>query len=154
PRGVVVPDEDAEWSQRESFVGEGEARFSPDGRLFVVLVRDQFHVFDATTARELRAFPTGARRVLHLTVSPDGKFLLGSSWGDPVQTKLPDGRVQSSPSPDHPLLLWDLSAGKLVRKVMLPGSEVGPAAFSPDGRLFAAGVGQPPGQIRLWEVAS
>lgn len=154
PTGIKVPDEDAEERERDLFLSVGESVFSPDGKHFVLSVGRSFYVFDTATGKELRQIANEGSNVISLTISPDSTFVLASAWGKGVQTKLPDGRVRFSTAQDHPVCLWDLSSGKLLKQITLTEGGAGPVAFSPDGRVFAVGTDRPHGKIRLWETAS
>ena len=78
-------------------------------------------------------------RIVQLLYSPDGKYLATEGWDKQVE-------------------LWDTATGRQLHVLRSPGS-VGAMAFSPDGKLFAAGeLGIGPveykRQIRLWECQS
>jgi WD40 repeat protein len=161
PSGVQVPGEDAKADGRRQEVFRmqlmlslGPATFSSNAKYFLLTVGGHFHVFDAATGKELRTIPTESNHVASLAVSPDGMYLLASAWGKEVQTKLSDGKIRSVAAKDHPICLWELSTGKLVKKIMLPEAGAGPVAFSADGTLFAAGLDSPDSKVRVWNVAT
>jgi WD40 repeat protein len=132
----------------------GPAAFSPDGRILVLTVSRDHHVFDVASGQELRKIAGGGGHVLSLAVSPDGGRLLASAWGKPVQTRLADGRTRSSAEKNHTVHLWDLASGKVERTIDLPEGGAGPVAFSANGRFCAMGTWEPQARIRLWEVAT
>ncbi len=150
PEGVKVPGEDAEPRDRELFVVQGETAVSPDGKTFVLNAGNHFHVFDVATGKESGKIANEGGNVLSVAVSPDGKHLLASASGKAV---LSADRRRISPAKEHPLCLWELATGKLVRRVMLAGNRAGPVAFSPDGKRFAVGMGRPEFKVRMWDVA-
>jgi WD40 repeat protein len=152
PTGVKVPDPEDEARDRERFFDLGEGTFSPDGKTFVMIAGNEFHVFDTATGKDLRQIANEGSHVASLTISPDGKMLLASAWGKPVQTKLPDGRTRISSEKNHPVCLWDLSTGKMLKQILLPDGGAGPVAFSADGKLFATATDKPERRIRLWDT--
>jgi WD40 repeat protein/serine/threonine protein kinase len=117
--------------------------FSPDGQRLVSAGRGEqktgvyeVRIWDATTGRELFSLhkPKGAGAVL----TPDGK-LLATRWvaADKVT-------------------IWDAQTGREIRAFPAHGKGIGGVAFSPDGRLIAAGIGGPDrgfsGEIIIWEA--
>ncbi len=156
PSSVPVPDKNASDSglarrQRHNLLF-GASAFAPDGRTFVLSAGADFYIFAVDTGKELAKFPTEVRLVNSLAISPDGKLLLASGWGKAILTKLPDGRMQLSNAPNHPVGLWELPAGKLVKSLEIPASIGGPVAWSADGKLFAEASGQAPARIRLFAM--
>jgi RNA polymerase sigma factor (sigma-70 family) len=153
PTGVKVPGEDEDPKEQElmRMLNLGPGVFSPDGKRFVLALPKGSFVFGVDTGKELRAIETGLRNTDSLAVSPDGKLLLAGGWGEPVQTKLPDGRTRLSTVEEHPLGLWDLDSGKRVRQVLLPGPTSGPVVFSADGKTYATATEK---KIWLWDTAS
>jgi WD40 repeat protein len=156
PSGINVPNEDAEPLEREQkfMIMFGEATFSRDGKGFVLNIGQDFYVFDVGTGKELRKIPSDGGHIISMAISPNGKLLLASAWGKPVQTKLADGRTRFSAAKDPPICLWDLSTGERIRQIMLTEGGAGPICFSPDGKVFATGTEKPHGKIRLWDLAT
>lgn len=155
PSGVRVPDKGAKSLEsqhdRLSLLFGGSA-FAPDGRTFVLSAGAHLYVFAVDTGRELAKFPTEVRSVSSLAISPDGKLLLASAWGDAIQTKLPDGLMRLSTALNHPVCLWELPTGKRVKRLELPGSVGGPVAFSADGKLFAESSERSKPAIRVFAM--
>jgi RNA polymerase sigma factor (sigma-70 family) len=154
PTGLKVPDEDDEQKERHRIVLEGGSAASADGKIFVLAVDTKTYVFDTDTGRELHALETASQHIDSIALSPDGRRLLVSCWGKPIQVKLPDGRLHQSIADEHPVELWDLAAGKRLRESLLPGRTSGPMAFSADGLTFAAALDKPAPRVRLWDTNS
>ena len=88
--------------------------------------------------------------------SPSGQTAAISSpaaGGGPSE-ELPDGRIQSTTPDDHPVCLFELATGKLIRELKMPTSNAGPVAFSADGKLLAVGFGRGTGEIRVLDAAT
>jgi WD40 repeat protein len=154
PTGVRVFTEDDDTYEREMFFNIGDGALSPDGKMFVMSAGKQNFVFDASTGKELRAFPAEGFPQVSLAISPDSKMLLASASGPPVETKLPGGLTQHSIADKHPVSLWDLSSGKLLKQFTVAEQAAGPVAFSADGKLIAEAAGYPDSRIRIWETAT
>jgi WD40 repeat protein/serine/threonine protein kinase/tetratricopeptide (TPR) repeat protein len=138
------------------------ARFSPDGQLIAGADnRGSVRLWDAATGRLVRELPAGDKgRVRSVAFSPTDQRLLAVGYG---------GEVDVS----H-VALWDLDAGTELAR--LPGATdlpnffvdaingpVDALAFSPDGKLLAAGFGAKtmlvggrrfPTPLKVWEVAT
>jgi WD40 repeat protein len=143
------------------FAGEevafGFIVFSPDGKYLLVEKRNQNNsgqsadgkrlvLWDVAAGKKLGEFPGGGCHAL----SPDGKTLATGRTGGP-------GRGF-----DSAVEVRDLVSGRVLHTLKLPAANtvVGTLAFSPDGKILAAGaVGAreddpTPGLILLWEVAT
>jgi RNA polymerase sigma factor (sigma-70 family) len=122
---------------------------SADGRRAATCDDGGVHVWDAVTGKKLRRFPfRNPNHVFALVLTPDGRGLLTSSHEDRIA-------------------LWDVATGRERRHFEIknrkndPCSNVGAAAFSPDGKLLAApffegGIDDQPLRtgVRLWDVAT
>jgi WD40 repeat protein len=133
----------------------GPAAFAPDGQHLVAPLNGSFHIIDTATGRiEHSAQHPGGHVISSIAVAPDGLHFATSGWGRSVERKLPDGRIQITTPDDHPVCLFELATGKLVRELKMPSSDAGPVAFSPDGKLLAAGFGRGNGEIRVLGTAT
>jgi WD40 repeat protein len=115
--------------------------FSPDGKHLASGGNDGgLRLWDPTTGEELRVLnkPSGAggftAQFEALAFSPDGKLL--ATAGDY----------------QHPLILWDVTTGKLLQRINDLRGNTRALAFSPNGK-FVATAGLDRG-VRLWGVAS
>jgi WD40 repeat protein len=127
--------------------GPFSAGLSADGKTVALVGLDlRIHLWDAHTGKEVRALGRPQTRYNRAAFSPDGK-------------------TAAVVTPDQALHLWDLAGDHEIRLLAAPSPDGSPTfhyaalAFSPDGRLFAAGGvplrgGAPALSIRLWEVPS
>lgn len=115
----------------------GNPLFSPDLSRCASQSRDGIRVYDWTAQRELARVP-GVDDPL--AFSPDGRILAGRIRG---------------PKDEHHLILWDVDAGREIRRLSEHPSWRQRAAFSPDGRTLATGDEDEEGHsARLWDVQS
>jgi WD40 repeat protein len=155
PTGLTVPTEDDEpiaLERKMLHIGGGD--LTSDGKRLVFEANSRFFVFDAVTGKELRSFPGEGSFSIGMAVSPDGKLVLASAYGQSVRTKMPDGSVQFTSPKTHPVTLWELATGGRHKQVLLPEEGPGPVAFAADGKLFAVASSRPGALIRLMETAT
>jgi RNA polymerase sigma factor (sigma-70 family) len=154
--------------------------FSPDGKTLAAAssMESTIHLWDVATGRERSPFEEHHAAIRSLRFSPDGAKLVSIGqdqqvlhwdlatntacrqfvWkGEPLDVTAlsPDGHTLAvGARADNEVRLWDVRTGK-------PGRVLGKheekksirgIAFSPDGKLLAAGYGD--GTFRLWNAAS
>jgi WD40 repeat protein len=120
--------------------------FLPGGRLASCGTDGTIRVWDVASGRELRKLTGGGNRTMRLAGSPDGRYLASAS----------DSR---GPSGQYEVILWDLTAGREVRRLLVGReNQAYNVTFSPDGRRLAvAGGGSEragPGVVTVWDVAT
>jgi WD40 repeat protein len=118
--------------------GESRLAFSADGRLLAECGgRDgTLPVWDLTTGRELRGLSTGPALLRfgrgNMAFSPDGRFLAAAV----PQLDRNTGVIVSA------LQLWDVATGKQRWSLPTDQGQFPVLAFSPDGKVLAAGSPQ------------
>lgn len=154
--------------------------FAPDGKSVVICdISDTIRVHETTSGKCIRRLKREGDSVAHILLSPDGRYLASIPWNDKqepgefsiwdLQTGKerhrltgaanfvlaagfsPDGKYVAVGCQHHDLLLFDLAAGKEVRRYPTD-AYFGSIAFSPDGKALAAASGE--GTVRLWETAT
>lgn len=88
-------------------------------------------VWDLTTGTRVRQFGEANSAVIHVAVTPDGRFLVAHLS-------------------DRSQRVWDVTTGELVQKITNPEQVVQSIALSGDGHALA--VGRQDGKIVLWDV--
>jgi WD40 repeat protein len=96
------------------------AAYSPNGSLLALAVGYEIQIYSLSESRLVASLAGHENTVSSVTFSPDGKFLLSSSW-------------------DRTVRLWQVADGSQVYRLRLAG-EATSAAFSPDGIQFVVGL--------------
>jgi WD40 repeat protein len=150
-------------------------RFSPDGKTLAISgansewerdgdsvkfkrERTEVRLWDVA-ARRVRATLTGSVGLMHVLFSPDGKTV--ATWASNEHGPATEKKVE--------LKLWDAATGREKADLKGHRQTIYSAAFSPDGKILAAGTGslnlapllgpagapaRPPAgtELKLWDV--
>jgi WD40 repeat protein len=142
--------------------------FSPDGSILAASFFDApIALWEVGTGRRIRAFDAGSKQLFNLTFTPDGKILL-SILNSEAYGPAFAGDKSEGPEPSL-IQVWDVAAGREIRRIGLGKTAVGDTALAPDGKTLAvATIGRhgrdPQGKsffdataprgIRLFELAT
>jgi WD40 repeat protein len=131
--------------------GYGVGKFTPDGKLFVLLDgTGRALVWDVAEKTLKRTIPYGNnRQAWQMAVSPDGKKI-AIGWMPKAEPSLEEARdpdPQDLPQPRVSLV--NLDGAIPPRTLIAPHGYVGSIAFSPDGKFLAMGTS---GAIRLFDL--
>ena len=109
------------------------ARFAPQGDRLLTIGGNDARLWDLETRASVTRFtPHGT--VASADISPDGRLLVTGSW-------------------DRSAKIWDIAAGKAIRKLDgVHHGYVNSVEFSPDGALILTGSDD--GTAQLWDVAT
>jgi WD40 repeat protein len=130
----------------QAFAGRhpGSVVVSPDGRNMLSSSDSALILWDLSSGREIRRFGEKYPYIVSGGFSPDGRFLLSSSW-------TADSAVVFSRYKDASIRLWDIESGQVLRTFANEGFLIFSLAFAPDGRTaLSGGVGD----LRLWDISS
>jgi WD40 repeat protein len=169
---VVVWDT-AGWGEITTLAGSNNSTsvaFSPDGRLLATGTGSTVKLWDAATGQELQTLPAGGA-VFRVVFSSDGSQLVTADtysvkvWNMATRTldqelEGTDGVEAMAFSPDGRLLaiaqvnaetvrLVDSTTWRQARVLFGHKGQIASLAFSPGGRVLAAGSGP---EIKLWNV--
>ena len=112
--------------------------FSRDGRVFAAAAAGRGpRVWDARTFKELGPLQGLYVEADCVALSPDGRHLVGGGVEGPAKDKFT-------------LRLWDVETGRALNSLTF-GQRVHSVAFSPDGKLIAAGFHN--GGVKTWDAS-
>jgi WD40 repeat protein len=147
-----VPKEDGDDEHLE-LMQMNRAIVSPDAS-FLAISTNKLLVLDPNSTEELQQLENPGSHVAGFAFSPDGKRILASAWGKPVQIKMADGRTRFSSERNNPITMWNATSGEVLQSLVLPDGGAGPVAFSRDGNQFAVCFRRPHHSVAIFETAS
>jgi len=122
-------------SPKDRLVAVGS--YSPTG-----MAKSQVTLWDPLDGRQVRALQGDLQEPQVLAFSPDGKSLATICY---LRPNTPPGKRRA-------VRVWDVATGKELVELASQRGEAKSIAFSPDGKLLAAGFES--GTLRVWDVAS
>jgi WD40 repeat protein len=124
----------------------GSLAFHPDGHTLASGHWNNVTLWDVRTGVRL-ALLIGVQRPVDANgYQRDGRYMCGVGFSR-------DGKVLAAGSDDGELQVWEVGTGKLLHSLKIGWSDVSNPAFSPDGKLVAAGT-YADGTVSLVDVQS
>ncbi len=143
----------ADWSRGPVVTGHDDALYSavlsPDGTMLATGSYDKaIHLWDAAGAsQESKDKSQELEKMAQPTASmPGHNDAVYSVAFHPLR-----GHILASASGDRTVKLWDVATGRRLDTFSQPSKEQYSAAFSPDGKVIAAGGAD--NRIRVWSVS-
>ncbi|ABU59539.1 WD40 domain-containing protein [Roseiflexus castenholzii] len=112
----------------------GPVAYSPDGRLLAVGISEAVSLHDATTLDDLGTWFDHTGKITSLAWSADSTLLA------------------SGASDDNEIRIWDVSTGRVVRRLSGHTGWIRSIAFAPNGTLLASGSTDQ--TVRIWDAAT
>ena len=138
----------------EAVVGD----LNVDGRLFAVSDSDStdINIWDTQTGAWIQNLQGHTRRITAVAFSVDSRLLAASSVPEKIYESYNKEIVVFK---EGPILIWDVQTGQVKHRFPKPpgGARHQSLAFSPNGKLFAAGsVGgrDTVGVLRWWDIGA
>jgi WD40 repeat protein/serine/threonine protein kinase len=160
----------------------GGVAFSPDGQWLATTFGQDVRICDAGTGKQILNY-RDASHVGQLAISPDSRHLAWASWPYDKTAKVfdvagraittvcaghnamiesimfsPDGARLATGAGDHTVKIWEPATGQEMLSLPTQVGAVSALAFSPNGKLLAAGgnisigPGNGGGFVQIWEV--
>jgi hypothetical protein len=107
--------------------------FHPADQILATGHWNQIVLWDVNSGKQTAPLPSPLPRVAHDNYERDGRYIKGVTFS-------PDGTRLAVGSDDGELQIWDVPARKLIHALNIGELEVSAPAFSPDGKLVAAGT--------------
>jgi WD40 repeat protein len=111
----------------------GSLAFHPDGHTLASGHWNNVTLWDVRTGERLALLVGGRRPVDVNGYQRDGRYMCGIGFSR-------DGKVLAAGSDDGELQVWEVGPRKLLHSLKIGWGDVSNPAFSPDGRLVAAGT--------------
>jgi len=107
--------------------------FDPEDRIIASGHWNNVTLWDSRSGAKLAILYHAGKHVTGAGLNRDGRYIYGLGFSR-------DGSLLAAGSDDGELQIWDVAARKLLHTVNIGGGDVSDPAFSPDGKLLAAGT--------------
>jgi WD40 repeat protein len=135
------------YSFKGNFSGVASLSFSSDGRLLASGSADVVKLWDLTSGQDIR--PSESRACVN-----SYSFLWGYRHTSSLLIFLPGDNLLLSGCPDDGIVkIWNVNSEGMSQEWPIGQNNVGPIAFSPDGRRVAAGLFEDV-MAKIYDVAS
>ena len=89
----------------------------------------------------LRSLDTDSTPIISITISPDSKNIVASSFSG-------DGQILASTSRDQTIKIWNVATGQLIQS--FNGNFIKVLAIAPNNQFLV--TGDQDGQVQIWQV--
>jgi WD40 repeat protein len=125
----------------------GQASISEDRKMFARLADQSVELLDTGSGNPIREFPAPKAAVFtELALAPNGSLLAT------VDRALIRKGSRLVPGGAYSLRVWNVADGRELRRLAESTEQLGPPAFSPDGKFVAAPSNN--GTLSIWQTSN